>query len=125
MTTALPLSELLTALCADLQLTCRVDVRFVPPCETRHNDARMVRKNASYIILINEYIKDDARRIDLVAHELRHVWQFETNFAMDLEDDGRFLSREAYEQAAEEVDARAYGAAIVAYYAGYCLQPWK
>ncbi len=67
--------------------------------------------NASYIILINEYIKDDARRIDLVAHELRHVWQFETN--------------EAYEQAAEEVDARAYGAAIVASYAGYCLQPWK
>lgn len=117
------LSELIEAIKTDLVITAPVVVKRVPPCETRHNDGRCVKERRGYTVLLNEYIHDDAKLIHLLAHEMRHVWQYETGFGMTLEDN--FASQEVYISAPEEIDANIYGARIAARYSGYVVCTWR
>jgi hypothetical protein len=122
--TAVNLSEIIEAIKADLGLiSTPITIRRAPPCETRYNDGYCIKERRGYTILINDYVKDGARSLGLVAHELRHVWQYEAGFAMALADN--FASKAEYDASAEEIDANAYAAVVSARYAGIDICYWR
>jgi hypothetical protein len=117
-------SELTSAIRTELGLErVKVAIKRVPPCETRHNDGRCIVEKRGYTVLVNEYIRDYDRMIAVLAHELRHVWQYETGFEMTLADN--FAGKEEYDSAPEELDANTYGAIVAARYTGHIVHTWK
>ena len=117
------LSDITATIKAELGLTCKIAIKRVPPCEMRYNDGRCEKERKGYTVLINEYIHDGTRVLELVAHELRHVWQWETNFKMGLKDN--FASKADYDNAPEELDANTYAASVVARYADNKICYWR